>query len=107
MSVKWPYVITISDGIVIRTLHRPAFNATDLAALDAIIDRALVMPSPAQPVPKVKEIPPEKAATLTQGEIAREQGYTGDPCDACGAFKLIRTGTCVTCTGCGANSGCS
>lgn len=102
--MKYPYTVIVSDGIVIRTLHKPAFGQ-DATALEAIIARAL---SPGVPIPpKIVEIPNERAATLTQSEIARESGYTGDPCDVCGAFKLRRTGTCVTCEACGANSGCS
>lgn len=34
-------------------------------------------------------------------------GYTGDVCDICGSSQLIRNGTCLLCTSCGATSGCS
>jgi hypothetical protein len=35
-------------------------------------------------------------------------GFTGDACDTCGLFTLVRTGTCQTCISCGASSaGCS
>lgn len=30
---------------------------------------------------------------------------TGDVCQDCGAFAMIRTGTCLTCTACGSSSG--
>ena len=45
--------------------------------------------------------------TYTMIELARLQGYEGDPCQACKEFKLVRNGTCLKCMGCGATSGCS
>ncbi len=38
---------------------------------------------------------------------ARLKGYEGDPCGGCGAFTLVRNGTCLKCVSCGATSGCS
>jgi ribonucleoside-diphosphate reductase alpha chain len=42
-----------------------------------------------------------------QVRIARMQGYEGDMCGACGQFTMVRNGTCLKCTTCGATSGCS
>jgi ribonucleoside-diphosphate reductase alpha chain len=38
---------------------------------------------------------------------ARLKGYEGDPCPTCGAFTLIRNGTCMKCDTCGNTTGCS
>ena len=38
---------------------------------------------------------------------ARMKGYEGDPCGNCGAFTLVRNGTCLKCVSCGGTSGCS
>jgi ribonucleoside-diphosphate reductase alpha chain len=38
---------------------------------------------------------------------ARLKGYEGDPCTECGAFTLVRNGTCLKCQTCGSTSGCS
>jgi ribonucleoside-diphosphate reductase alpha chain len=38
---------------------------------------------------------------------AKLKGYEGDPCGGCGAFTLVRNGTCLKCNSCGATSGCS
>jgi ribonucleoside-diphosphate reductase alpha chain len=38
---------------------------------------------------------------------ARMQGYEGDPCGECGNYTLVRNGTCMKCSTCGATSGCS
>ncbi len=38
---------------------------------------------------------------------ARLKGYEGDPCGGCGAFTLVRNGTCLKCVSCGGTSGCS
>ena len=45
--------------------------------------------------------------TATAVEVAKLQGYEGDPCQNCKEFKLVRNGTCLKCMGCGATSGCS
>jgi ribonucleoside-diphosphate reductase alpha chain len=59
-------------------------------------------------------------AAVIQGEVAgrvdlrlerlreaRMKGYEGDSCGECGNFTLVRNGTCMKCTTCGATSGCS
>jgi ribonucleoside-diphosphate reductase alpha chain len=38
---------------------------------------------------------------------ARRKGYEGDPCPTCGAFTLVRSGTCMKCVTCGNTTGCS
>jgi len=40
-------------------------------------------------------------------QVAREKGYTGDPCPECGHLTLVRNGACLKCTTCGATTGCS
>jgi ribonucleoside-diphosphate reductase alpha chain len=44
---------------------------------------------------------------LTQSELAKLKGYTGDACDDCGSFTMVRNGSCLKCETCGATSGCS
>ncbi len=44
---------------------------------------------------------------LTLMREARMKGYEGDSCGECGNFTLVRNGTCLKCTTCGATSGCS
>jgi len=39
--------------------------------------------------------------------VAVAKGYSGDPCNECGQFTLVRNGTCLKCDSCGATSGCS
>ena len=39
--------------------------------------------------------------------IAKEHGFTGDPCAECGHLTLVRSGTCLRCNTCGATTGCS
>jgi ribonucleoside-diphosphate reductase alpha chain len=38
---------------------------------------------------------------------ARLKGFEGDMCAECGSFTMVRNGTCLKCTTCGATSGCS
>lgn len=56
-------------------------------------------------VPVVKPAP--ESPTLTQAEMARVYGYTGDVCKGCGQFTMRRTGPCLTCQVCGFNEGCT
>ncbi len=49
---------------------------------------------------------PVKAATSAY-QVAREKGYTGDPCPECGHLTLVRNGACLKCQTCGATTGCS
>jgi ribonucleoside-diphosphate reductase alpha chain len=44
---------------------------------------------------------------MTAAEKARLQGYTGDACEECGSFTMVRNGACAKCDTCGASSGCS
>ena len=49
----------------------------------------------------------EKRQMRLQVAEARLKGYEGDACGSCGAFTLVRNGTCLKCVSCGATSGCS
>ncbi len=40
-------------------------------------------------------------------QVAKQQGFEGDPCMSCQAMMLVRNGTCLKCMNCGATSGCS
>jgi ribonucleoside-diphosphate reductase alpha chain len=53
------------------------------------------------------ELKRETLTLMSTVEIAKLQGFEGDPCLSCKEFKLVRNGTCLKCMGCGATSGCS
>jgi ribonucleoside-diphosphate reductase alpha chain len=38
---------------------------------------------------------------------ARLKGYVGEACPECGAFTMVRNGTCLKCETCGGTTGCS
>ena len=40
-------------------------------------------------------------------DMARMQGYEGDPCPVCGHLTMVRNGTCLKCLTCGSTTGCS
>jgi ribonucleoside-diphosphate reductase alpha chain len=54
-----------------------------------------------------KAPPGSLAAPIGRERQARAKGYEGDACSECGQFTLVRTGSCLRCDSCGANSGCS
>jgi ribonucleoside-diphosphate reductase alpha chain len=61
--------------------------------------------------PASEHVRPAKAAgrrAPTADEVgrARQKGYLGDPCTACGQLTLTQSGTCMRCDSCGATTGC-
>ena len=49
----------------------------------------------------------KKVAHLDAKDNARQQGFTGDQCAACGSMKMKRNGSCLLCVDCGETTGCS
>jgi hypothetical protein len=37
---------------------------------------------------------------------AQAEAFTGEVCDGCGGFRVVRTGKCSTCQDCGTTGGC-
>ena len=57
---------------------------------------------------RVSTTPPGAGPSLfTSRTAARQQGYEGDACPECGAFTLVRNGSCLKCVSCGSTTGCS
>lgn len=48
-----------------------------------------------------------ETARAKEREQAKSLGYTGDACPECGAFTMVRSGTCQRCNTCGMTTGCS
>ena len=48
-----------------------------------------------------------KPGEAAEYEKAKKMGFTGDVCGDCGSMTMVRNGTCLKCTTCGATSGCS
>ena len=65
----------------------------------------LSKPSPEGPrVVSASAIP---NSILERVKQARQKGYEGDPCPACGSLTMVRSGACMKCDTCGETSGCS
>lgn len=57
---------------------------------------------------QARSTPGSSTATATKSaEIAKMQGYEGDPCPECAQFTLVRNGSCLKCNSCGSTTGCS
>ncbi|MBZ0154402.1 MAG: vitamin B12-dependent ribonucleotide reductase [Planctomycetes bacterium] len=69
--------------------------------------KALLVAVAANPVIKRAEGSLANRQVRMQMAEARLKGYEGDPCGSCGAFTLVRNGTCLKCISCGGTSGCS
>jgi ribonucleoside-diphosphate reductase alpha chain len=61
-------------------------------------------PAPALAVPGGATAGAKKPSAIA---VAREKGYTGDPCPECGHLTMVRNGACLKCQTCGATTGCS
>ena len=115
MSFPYPFMVIASDGKSMRAL-KPAQLGRHAPAIEAALcDLLLVDPdAPAAPAPQPPTIVPvavhvEVAAlpTMTQGEMARAKGYTGDCCSNCHEFRMKQSGHCLVCDACGTTTGCS
>lgn len=57
------------------------------------------------------ELPARIDAMLANGpaapHFARLQGFLGQPCRECKAYRLRASGSCAVCENCGASAGCS
>lgn len=42
---------------------------------------------------------------LGSASVARARGFTGDSCQECGMFMMVRAGVCLKCMNCGSTSG--
>ncbi|HEX4611848.1 MAG TPA: LAGLIDADG family homing endonuclease [Urbifossiella sp.] len=57
--------------------------------------------------PRVTAYPAAVGSREEKIRQARQKGYEGDPCSACGQLTLVRSGACAKCDTCGETSGCS
>lgn len=52
------------------------------------------------------ECPPEARRMVPDAPVAiASPRLSGDCCQDCGSFAMVRTGTCLTCMACGTSSG--
>lgn len=49
---------------------------------------------------------PSLISTIDKVLEAQAKGYTGEACDNCGTFAMVRTGKCSTCQNCAGTGGC-
>ncbi len=81
------------------------------ASLGYLRKRVSLEPDDSGNRPVFSSADPETAAESLviagQRGAARIKGYEGDPCNECGNYTLVRSGTCMHCATCGATTGCS
>jgi hypothetical protein len=74
------------------------------ARIDAEPPQAITEPPPVAVVAATESVARPSADSFQK---ARQMGYTGDMCQDCSNFTMVRNGTCLKCTTCGGTSGCS
>jgi ribonucleoside-diphosphate reductase alpha chain len=101
---------TVSDNLVVLRggefdrLRKPAEAAASQSIAPPEIEAQVARLAEAV---NRKAPPGSLAAPIGRDRQARAKGYEGDACSECGQFTLVRTGSCLRCDSCGANSGCS
>ena len=83
-------------------------TGTPLPFPEAGAPEAVGAPSAPAPVqPALQPVAVGARSAVSAAQVAREKGYTGDPCPECGHLTLVRNGACMKCQTCGATTGCS
>ncbi len=102
------YVLIVTDGASLRTIHPAALDEGDARAVEDVVRRHVVPPEPGpvRPAPH-EERPSDRIRHAALVEVARASGFTGDLCDRCGNMQMTRSGACLTCRACGATTGCA
>lgn len=54
-----------------------------------------------------KKADSEMLAAAKKRQNAKLKGYEGESCSDCGAFTMVRNGSCLKCDSCGTTTGCS
>jgi hypothetical protein len=98
-------VVPADDGSF-RTIQQRAFSDAAATTIRALVVGLDGPPVESETVTHVPVAGLDRAPLMTQAEIARSQGFTGDCCDGCGQFAMKRGGTCLTCQACGSTTGC-
>jgi ribonucleoside-diphosphate reductase alpha chain len=95
-----------SQSMAAATMTAPIALATAMTAPTAM---AMATPTTNAALLRAEPSAAQLATRQTRMKIAEAKlkGYEGDPCGGCGAFTLVRNGTCLKCVSCGATSGCS
>lgn len=70
-------------------------------------DRVAQAAVEAAPSASVNVNPLSDTSTLTQAEIAKASGFTGDTCSNCQGVHMQIAGHCMVCADCGTTTGCS
>jgi ribonucleoside-diphosphate reductase alpha chain len=93
-----------SQSMSAATMTAPIALATAMTA-----PMAMATPTTNAALLRAEPSAAQLATRQTRMKIAEAKlkGYEGDPCGGCGAFTLVRNGTCLKCVSCGATSGCS
>ena len=100
------YMIVADISGMMRVIGARAMTDNERAAVEQILRSRFSTPDQVIPPAKTPMNPPKVTEMMTQGEIARAQGYTGNPCHHCGSLRMKMSGTCETCQDCGWNPGC-
>jgi ribonucleoside-diphosphate reductase alpha chain len=95
-GVEVPAILASSSGVAVAS-DRPVITiaATHVESFVQVSD--FDSGSPREVIREIRE----------RTRMARQMGFTGDPCPSCQAMQLVKNGTCNKCMSCGATTGCS
>lgn len=92
-----------------RAFIEPEYESEEIISERMIeLDKRSKNNLPVQPGSNVKaEAKTQSNVIVKMIENAKTRGYTGDICPECQSMTMVRNGTCLKCTTCGATTGCS
>jgi len=100
---------------VFRVLGYEYLHRTDFVHVKAVNGDGAHVPHIDEQKSQVKLVEPSidredtsgKGGYDTRAKAAKEQGFTGGQCSACGSMKVKQNGSCQVCIDCGETTGCS
>jgi hypothetical protein len=101
------HVLLVPEGSKHAAVFRWSGGGEPPARVAFLARAGAVVAPPEAPAPAGRARGRKERPSPQQRKDAQAQGYSGDPCDACGALKLRRKGMCLGCDFCGASTGCS
>ena len=91
-----PAILSATSGVAVAS-DRPVITIAAANVESLVSVSTFDSGSPREVIREIRE----------KTRMARQMGFTGDPCPSCQAMQLVKNGTCNKCMSCGATTGCS
>ncbi|MBU1100495.1 MAG: vitamin B12-dependent ribonucleotide reductase [Bacteroidetes bacterium] len=93
-----------------KALEQPEFESEEIVSermIELDVEEPIPVEIPTNGGGNGRDVRSKAMAHQKEVIKARERGFTGDICPDCQSMTMVRNGTCLKCTTCGATTGCS